>query len=210
MSADEHRIAQFERLNHSGRAPVDLVIVGGPNRRIRVDEDRGGGCVDARSHPGELLSLVARSLKDRSRRARVLTMRCIVLPQKQVGSAPFGAGPIIRKRICAPQDPFGHSHHSSRLFFTNATSARLNAPRRCTCSLRAPSPCRVILPTEGSASTEMIHCRLFGSLLTAFSRKDALRLRLRPALARLVSIPNSRFGAAAGYAQYRCVFEVHF
>lgn len=136
---------------------MDLVVLGGPNRRIRVDEDRGGGCVEARSHPGELLALVVRSLKDRSRRPRVLTMRCIVVPQKQVGSARFGAEPIIRKRISAPQDRFGHSHHSSRLFFTNATSARFNAPRRCTCSLRAPSPCRVDLPTEGCVSTKIVH-----------------------------------------------------
>jgi hypothetical protein len=174
-----------------------------PNRRVRVGElCAGGGCVEARSHPGELPVLVARSLMARSCRSRVLTMRCIELPQKQVGSAPFVAGPIIRKRMRAPQDRFGHSHHSSRLFFTNATSARLNAPRRCTCSLRAPSPCRVDLPTEGCVSTKMIHCRLFGSLLTALPEKDALRLRLRPALVRLVFIPNSRFGAAVGYAQY--------
>lgn len=65
-----------------------------------------------------------------------------MLPQKQLGLARFGAGPIIRKRICAPQQRFGHSHHSSRLFFTNVTSARFNAPRRCTCPLRAPSRCR--------------------------------------------------------------------
>jgi hypothetical protein len=123
--------------------------VAGPNRRIRVDELRGGGCVAARSRPGELLVSVAQSLTDRFRPPCVLTTRCIVLPQKQVGSAPLDSGPIIRKRIFAPQDRFGQSHHSSRLFFTNATSARFNAPRRCTCSLRAPSPCRVTLPTEG-------------------------------------------------------------
>jgi hypothetical protein len=62
----------------------------------------------------------------------------MVLPQKQVGSAQFGAWPIIRKRIRAPQNRFGHSHHSSRLFFTNATSARFNALRRCT--LRGARP----------------------------------------------------------------------
>jgi hypothetical protein len=53
----------------------------------------------------------------------------MVLPQKQVGSAPFVTRPIMRKRISAPQNRFGHSHNSSRLFFTNATSARFNAPR---------------------------------------------------------------------------------
>jgi hypothetical protein len=61
--------------------------------------------------------------------------RCIVLPQKQVGSAQFRVGPIIKNRICAPQNRFGHSHNSSRLFFTNATSARstrrVDAPVRC-------------------------------------------------------------------------------
>jgi hypothetical protein len=41
-------------------------------------------------------------------------------------------------------------------------------------------------------------------------KKDALRSRLRPGLARLVSIPNSPFCAAAGYDQYRFVFDVHF
>jgi hypothetical protein len=35
MSAGENKIAWFERLNHSGRNPVDLVIVAGPYRRIR-------------------------------------------------------------------------------------------------------------------------------------------------------------------------------
>jgi hypothetical protein len=53
----------------------------------------------------------------------------MVLPQKQVGSAPFVTRPTMRKRISAPQNRFGHSHNSSRLFFTNATSARFNAPR---------------------------------------------------------------------------------
>jgi hypothetical protein len=122
--------------------------VAGPNRRIRVDELCGGGWVEARSHPGVLLVSVAQSSMDRSRRPRVLSTRCIALPQKQVGSARFDSEPIIRKRICVPQNRFEHSHCSSRLFFTNATSARLNAPHRWTCSSRAPSPC-LVLPTEG-------------------------------------------------------------
>jgi hypothetical protein len=57
---------------------------------------------------------------------------------------------------------------------------------------------------------KMIHCRLFGSLLTTSPKKDALRLRLRPAFARLVFIPNSRLDAATGYVQYRSVFDVRF
>ena len=56
----------------------------------------------------------------------------------------------------------------------------------------------------------MVQCRLFGSLLTDFPKKHALRSRLRPALARLVFIPNSRFGAATGYAQYRVLFDADF
>jgi hypothetical protein len=146
---------------------------------------------------------------ERLRRPRVRTTRSIVLPQKQVGSAQFGVGPIIRNRICARQNRFGHSHNSSRLFFTNEISARFNAPRRCTYSLRAPSPCRRALPTEG-VPTEMVHCRLFGSLLTDFPKKHALRSRLRPAAPRLVFIPNSRFSAAAGYAQYRLLSGADF
>jgi hypothetical protein len=96
-----------------------------------------GGWVDARSHPGESFALVLRLAIGRFRRFLVRTTRCMTLPQKQVGSARFGARPIIRKRICAPQNRFGHSHHSSRLFFTNAASARFNAPRRCTDLSRA-------------------------------------------------------------------------
>ena len=88
--------------------------------------------------PGASFVPGRRASRDPYRRRRVLTTRCIVLPQKQVGRHRSGAGPIIRKRICAPQNRFGHSHHSSRLFFTNATSARFNAPRRCTlCDARA-------------------------------------------------------------------------
>ena len=84
-----------------------------------------------------------------------------------------------------------------------------NAPRRCTCSLRAPSPCRPVRPI-GGVSTKMVYCRLFGSLLTDFPKKHALRSRLRPGLPRLVFIPNSQFGAGAGYAQYRVMFEGEF
>jgi hypothetical protein len=101
-------------------------------RRTCVDGVLGGGWVDARSHPGDSLGCVAHSSLDPLRRARVRATRRMLLPQKQVGSAPCGVGPTIRKRICAPQNRFGHCHHSSRLFFTNATSARFNAPRRCT------------------------------------------------------------------------------
>ncbi len=142
----------LERVHHSRRASVALVTPGDSHRRLRASEFAdwadgsrgfgegccGGGCVDARSHPGVSLAPGLPSLLDRPRRLRVLTARCMVLPQKQVGSAPFDSRPIIRKRISAPQTRFGHSHHSSRLFFTNATSARSNAPRRCTCPLRAP------------------------------------------------------------------------
>lgn len=56
----------------------------------------------------------------------------MTLPQKQVGSLGLGGGPIIRNNICAPQCRFSHSHHSSHLFFTNATSTCSNASRRCT------------------------------------------------------------------------------
>ncbi len=170
----------------------------------------GGGWVDARSHRGELLKRVVPCSFDSFRRLRAFTARCMVLPQKHVGSAPLFTEPIIRNRICAPQVRFGHSHHSSRLFFTNATSARLNAPRRCTSSLRAPSPCRTALPTEGCVSTEIVHWRSFGSLLTEFPKKDALRSRLRPQLARLVFIPNSRFGAVVGYCRYPLLSKIDF
>jgi hypothetical protein len=52
----------------------------------------------------------------------------ILFPQKQLGSIRSDVGPTIRNWICAPQEGFGHSHHSSRLF-TNVTSARFNASR---------------------------------------------------------------------------------
>jgi hypothetical protein len=102
-------------------------------------EAGGGGCIEPHSHFRASLVSDPRASLDRYRRRRVRTTRCIALPQKQVGSARFDVAPIIRKRICAPQIRLGHSHHSSRLFFTNATSARFNAPRRCTCPMRAPS-----------------------------------------------------------------------
>ena len=106
--------------------------------------------MDARSHPGVSLAPVLQFALDRLRRFRVRITRCMVLPQKQVGSALVGARPISRKRICAPQDRFGHSHHSSRLFFTNATSARFSVPPRRTCPFAGASRCRSALPTEGA------------------------------------------------------------
>src|SRR6202012_1463198 len=121
----------FERFYHSRGAPLDAAIVEAVDRRVLGSEISDGlttgGCADVRSHPGESFTLVLRSAVVRLRRPWVLTERFIVLPQKQVGSAPFGARPIMRKRISAPQERFGLSHHSSRLFFTNAPSARFNA-----------------------------------------------------------------------------------
>ena len=122
---------------------------------------------------------------------RVLATRCILPPQKQVGSARLGAGPIIRKRICAPQDLFGHSHHSSRLFFTNGPP--LVSTRR------ADAPIRCVRPHDaGLHSRPWVACRpkwfIGHNLAPGYQpspEKDVHRSRLRPLRPRLVFIPSS-------------------